>query len=230
MFKSLVSDKHLNRRKVVKTLINHPVILVNLIYSFGLRIILGLNPLKPLQLVVDWRSRFVRKLGGKVSINGQLYVGGRYITNLSSSSANIVIFPGGELEINGKVKLGPGVQIVVGKGGKLTINDSTYITADTKIFCSSEVIIGKNTAISWGTSIIDCDFHKLIYKNKKILPQKIKIGNHVWVGCNSTILKGVNISDNSVVAAGSTITKDVPANVLVAGNPGKVVKNDVKWI
>ncbi|WP_353894201.1 acyltransferase [Proteinivorax hydrogeniformans] len=223
-------NKYINRRKVFRMLINHPVILVNLFYSMILRVFLGLNPFKPLQLVVDWRSRVKRKGNAKVNINGQLFVGGRYITNLSSSSANVVVFPGGQLEINGRVKLGPGVQIVVAKGGKLVINDCTYITADAKIFCSSEIIIGRNTAISWGTSIIDSDFHKLFYKGKKDFPEKIKIGDHVWIGCNSTILKGTTIEDNSVIAAGATITKDVPSNVLVAGNPAKVVKKDVMWI
>ena len=52
----------------------------------------------------------------------------------------------------------------------------------------------------------------------------IEIGNDVWIGAKSTILSGIKISDGSIVAAGSTVTKDVPAYSIVAGNPAKVVK------
>ncbi len=63
------------------------------------------------------------------------------------------------------------------------------------------------------------------YKNTS----PIKIGNHVWIGMRSIILKGVTIGDGSIVAAGSVVVKDVPNNCLVAGNPAKVVKKNVKW-
>ncbi|MDO4534475.1 MAG: DapH/DapD/GlmU-related protein [Clostridium perfringens] len=53
---------------------------------------------------------------------------------------------------------------------------------------------------------------------------KIIIGNNVWIGGNSTILPGVTIGDNSIIAAGSVVTSNVPKNVIVAGNPAKVLK------
>lgn len=52
----------------------------------------------------------------------------------------------------------------------------------------------------------------------------ITIGNDVWIGGSSVVLAGVTIGDNSIVAAGSVVTKDVPANVIVVGNPAKVLK------
>lgn len=208
---------------------NHPVFLINLMYSFFIRLIYGLNIFKPLQLVVDWRSRFVRRPGSKVIINGQFFVGGRYITNLSSSSANVLVYEGGTLIIHGRVKIGPGVQIVVARGGKLTINSGTYITSDAKIFCSSKMEIGKKCAISWGTSIIDSDFHEINYEGKKEGVSEITIGNNVWIGCNTTILKGVTINDNVVIAAGAVVTKDLPSNVLAGGNPARVIKEKITW-
>lgn len=216
-------------KRQLKLITNHPVILINLLYSFFIRLIYGLNVFKPFQLVVDWRSRFVRKRGSKVKINGQFFVGGRYITNLSSSSANVLVFDGGTLVVNGRVKIGPGVQIVVARGGKLTLNNGTYITADAKIFCSSTVEIGKKCAISWGTSIIDNDFHEIYYSGKQEGSQEIKIGDHVWVGCNTTILKGVTIDSHSVIAAGSVVTKDLPSNILAGGNPARVLKENISW-
>ncbi len=216
-------------KKQLKLMTTHPVIFINLIYSFFIRLIYGFNIFRPFQLVVDWRSRFVRKPGSTVKINGQFFVGGRYITNLSSSSANVLVYKGGTLIINGRVKIGPGVQIVVAKGGRLVLNNGTYITADAKIFCSSNIEIGKNCAISWGTSIIDSDFHQIDYQGKKDGKTEIYIGNHVWIGCNTTILKGVRVSDHTVVAAGAVVTKDLPSNILAGGNPARVIKENISW-
>ncbi|WP_018668547.1 sugar O-acetyltransferase [Bacteroides gallinarum] len=55
-------------------------------------------------------------------------------------------------------------------------------------------------------------------------PAPIVLGKNVWVGSNSTILQGVTVGDNAVVAAGAVITKDVPANAIVGGVPAKVIK------
>jgi acetyltransferase-like isoleucine patch superfamily enzyme len=52
----------------------------------------------------------------------------------------------------------------------------------------------------------------------------VKIADNVWIGMNALILKGVTVGENSVVAAGSVVTKSVPANTVVAGNPAAVVK------
>lgn len=52
----------------------------------------------------------------------------------------------------------------------------------------------------------------------------INIGNRVWIGINATICPGVNIKDNAIIAAGSVVTKDVPSNVIVGGNPARILK------
>jgi maltose O-acetyltransferase len=53
----------------------------------------------------------------------------------------------------------------------------------------------------------------------------INIGNDVWISGSSVILPGITIGDNSIVAAGSVVKKDVPANTIVAGNPAKILKS-----
>lgn len=57
-----------------------------------------------------------------------------------------------------------------------------------------------------------------------MLPKPVKIGKNVWVGAHATILPGVMVGDNAVIAAGAVVTKDVPANAVVAGVPAKVIK------
>ena len=76
--------------------------------------------------------------------------------------------------------------------------------------------------------------HELMPENRtNMVPAPIVIGRNVWIGSNSTVLSGVTIGDHSVVAAGSVVTKDVPANVVVGGIPAKIIKqipNDRKDI
>ena len=55
-------------------------------------------------------------------------------------------------------------------------------------------------------------------------PAPIVLGKRVWIGSNSTITKGVTIGDNSIVAAGAVVTKDVPANCIVGGVPARIIK------
>ncbi len=58
----------------------------------------------------------------------------------------------------------------------------------------------------------------------------VSIGNDVWIGCRSIVLKGVSIGDGAIVAAGSVVTKDVPAYTLVAGNPAQIKKKVAGWV
>ena len=60
-------------------------------------------------------------------------------------------------------------------------------------------------------------------------PADISIGRHVWICQDSSILKGVSIGDDSIVAFGAVVTKDCPANSIIAGNPAKVVKTGIRW-
>ena len=80
--------------------------------------------------------------------------------------------------------------------------------------------------------IRNTDSHKIYDKNtnKRINEgNSINIGNHVWLGMRAIILKGVNIGDNSIVAAGSIVTKDVKANTIIPGNPAKQIKENIYW-
>lgn len=63
------------------------------------------------------------------------------------------------------------------------------------------------------------------FKNRSVLICKpVKVGNGVWIGANVTILPGVTVGENAVIAAGAVVTKDVPANSIVGGNPAKVIR------
>ena len=81
---------------------------------------------------------------------------------------------------------------------------------------------------------MDTDFHHVInVEEKTINPTKpITIGNHVWIGCRSTILKGVSIADNTIISANSTITRNILESNCVIGGHGKsveIIKRNVNW-
>lgn len=117
--------------------------------------------------------------------------------------------------------------------------------------------IGKFSSISWGVTIgpEEHDYTRLTnhsflyslksfnltpYKHYSPFEKECKIGNDVWIGCNSTILRGVTIGDGAVIGANSLVNKDVPPYSIVVGSPAKIVKYrfspeiiealiDVKW-
>lgn len=109
--------------------------------------------------------------------------------------------------------------------GTIRIGDAVMISPGVRISASDEIIIGDGCMFANGAYVTDCDWHG-IYDRTERDPQAypVHIGNNVWVGDRATVLKGVTIGDNSIVAACSVVTKDVPANVIVAGNPARVVR------
>ena len=92
-------------------------------------------------------------------------------------------------------------------------------------------IRGNNSIISWDCLILDTDFHR-IYKDGNIINENklIEIGNHVWIGAKSTILKGTKIADGSVIGAGSLCTGLLSdEKSIYAGQPAKLIKKNIIW-
>lgn len=123
-----------------------------------------------------------------------------------------------------------GSSIVLLDGGLLELGRNSYMNASL-IQCASHISIGNDCAIAGDVLIQDTDFHPILDENRapKPITKPIHIGNKVWICAKATILKGVTIGDGAIVAAGAVVTKDVPAYSLVAGNPAKVIKENVKW-
>jgi acetyltransferase-like isoleucine patch superfamily enzyme len=114
-------------------------------------------------------------------------------------------------------------------GGRISIGDHFAATGVT-IVAASEVVIGDHVTIGAEASIVDTDFHPIDYRlrlegaNSKSEVRPVRIGSHVWIGARALVLKGVVLGDRSVVAAGAVVTRSVPPDSLVAGNPARVVK------
>ncbi len=112
-----------------------------------------------------------------------------------------------------------------GKSGQITLGDCVLITGGTRLLAAKNITIGDGCMFASGAIISDCDWHG-IYDRTEIDEQAkpVILEENVWVGTNAFIGKGVTIGKNSIVGAGSIVTKNVPANVVVAGNPARIVK------
>ena len=135
-----------------------------------------------------------------------------------------------------------GCSFAIGKNGRCTIGDFTLVNG-ALIMAEEKIEIGSHCLISWNVGIADSDFHPIdpaqrrldalalapYYKERPPRPPirtaPVRIGDNVWIGMNAVILKGVTIGENSVVAAGSVVSKSVAANTVVAGNPAVVIRN-----
>ncbi|MCP4132657.1 MAG: acyltransferase [bacterium] len=109
--------------------------------------------------------------------------------------------------------------------GSITIGDNVLIMNGVRISSAAEIVIGDGCMLANFCYLTDADWHDIhdrTYSPGKTAPIILEKG--VWIGDSAIIVKGVRIGENSVVGAGSVVTKDVPANVVVAGNPAAIVK------
>lgn len=179
---------------------------------------LGLRPLK--YSVIEIKSDAL------LILNGQLTIGYKQITG-SKKETRLLLEGNSRLEVLGKFTMFADSYIRVIGGGHLILN-SGFINEGTQIVCASKVTIGDGCAIARDVVIRDYDGHTIDSPGYKI-SKEIHIGNHVWIGHRAMIQKGVTIGDGAIIAAGSIVTKDVPARSIVGGCPAKVLKTNVTW-
>ena len=138
----------------------------------------------------------------------------------------ILIEKGAKLLCDSGVTFRAGCKLGVYNGAELILGKNISLNYNTTLYCRSKIVIGNDTAISQNVVIRDSDVHHIKGTNNSA---PIIIGNHCWIGTNVIILKGVSIGDNSVVGAGSVVTHDIPPNCAVAGNPARIIKENIDW-
>ena len=136
----------------------------------------------------------------------------------------------GTVSFGGKASIGHGSKLSV--RGNLHLGADFNMTAESTIVCAKDIRFGDDCLLSWDILVMDTDEHPLYDKeNKRINPDKaIVVGNHVWIGCKCVLLKGAEVPDNTVIAAGTLLTSTFSGeNQIVGGNPPSVLKRDVRW-
>jgi acetyltransferase-like isoleucine patch superfamily enzyme len=140
------------------------------------------------------------------------------------------IMIGERVRFSGKPSIGFSSR--VSDAPELIVGDGTFIGHNCTFHVARSVTIGKNCLLAGGVKVHDFDGHPVDAArrraNEPFPPENSKavnIGDDVWVGTGALILKGVTVGSRSIVGAGAVVTKDVPADVIVAGNPARVVKH-----
>lgn len=173
-------------------------------------------------------------------------------TKIIFPKARLIRFP---FDIRGKKYIRYGKNFTTGTGcrleaykfdkkkPKLEIGNNVQINDYVHLSCAEFLIIGDNVLIASKVYITDLNYGSYsgeeqsspqeIAKERKIYTKPVKIGNNVWIGENVSVLSGVEIGENAILGANSVVTKDIPKNCIVAGNPAKVIKifdkNTRKW-
>ncbi len=137
-----------------------------------------------------------------------------------------------KINIDTNVKIYGPVSIQMFGNATLRIKENTRLRGVRFVIKNGDVEFGKDCMTSYGVLIRNTDMHKVIdIATNKItnIDKNIIIGNHVWICENVTILKGVTIGNNSIVAYGSVVTKNCKENSIIGGNPSKIIKQGISW-
>lgn len=108
---------------------------------------------------------------------------------------------------------------------RLRIGSYCIVLPGVRIAAATEIVIGDNCMFATNCYLTDADWHDQY--DRTAAPgatRPIVLGDNVWIGDSAIVCKGVRIGDNSIVGAGAVVTRDVPPNTVVAGNPAKPVK------
>lgn len=166
------------------------------------------------------------KKGSIIKCNGLFMLGNKEHPK-SKVETRFSMHENSKLNINGMFKAFCGSDIRVFKDAELNIG-SGYCTSGVQIVCAKKISIGNNVAIARDVIIRDNDAHQIMREGYE--PNKeIVIEDNVWIGNRSIIMKGVTIGEGAIVGAGSIVTKNVPPHTIVAGNPAKVIRENITW-
>ncbi len=190
------------------------------------RLLINLIPLKKYRRQVEfsqnifgqnnlWEGDFPKRVKGQIYGNNNKIIFGK---NLQNFQAHICIGTKDCPVNNCEVKIG---------------DDSTAGYVDMMLLeDNSFVHIGADCMFSSGVSILCSDTHSILDSQNRLtnIGKSVEIGNHVWIGAGVKIGKNTKIADNSVVGWGSVVTKKfAKPNVVIAGNPAQVVKENINW-
>lgn len=160
-----------------------------------------------------WYFRDATELGDRVRLWGRPFIVNR-----------------GTLRIGARCRFVSNVatlEIQVGPEGTLEIGDSVFMNSGCSIGANLLVRIGAEASIGPQVIIMDNDFHQLDPERRNEVPPSapVILEKKVWLGARVIVLRGVTIGEGSVVAAGSVVTKDVPARSVAGGIPARVIRS-----
>jgi acetyltransferase-like isoleucine patch superfamily enzyme len=163
------------------------------------------------------RFLFIKLLKVGVKINNLSYIG---------RNVKIITEEGGKIICKGKIRLDSFTELE--SKGEIILGNHFVLNPYSRVVAHNRIEIGENVVVARFVSILDHDHafktEKGAFEFNGYTTAPIQIGNNVWIGDKVSILKGVTIGDNVIIAANAVVTKDIPSNVIAGGIPAKVLK------
>jgi acetyltransferase-like isoleucine patch superfamily enzyme len=164
-----------------------------------------------------WR-RLLTRAGWRWVSDGPFFLG---------KGLELKIEPRGKIRFGRFVWIGDGTKIRCHEGA-VEIGEKTVMGQECTISAYQHVRIGEECVIADRAMFIDFD-HGIVEVERPIRLQGIykrdvEVGNNVWIGYGACVLRGVSVGDNSVIGTNAVVTKDVPANAVVAGIPARIIR------
>ncbi|HVM28984.1 MAG TPA: acyltransferase [Mycobacteriales bacterium] len=129
-----------------------------------------------------------------------------------------------DLEVGDQFKVWSGHRTTLISGwGKIRFGDRCFVNCGTVLIATCEIVVGDDVAMANEVYVMDSDSHGVEGRPHREAP--VHIGDGTWLGARAMVLPGVTIGKRVLVAAGAVVTRDVPDDVLVAGNPARVVRS-----
>jgi acetyltransferase-like isoleucine patch superfamily enzyme len=138
----------------------------------------------------------------------------------------------GDVVFEGSARLGNGFKLSIASSGRVVFGPEFILSAESQIICRESIAFGHGCLISWDVLVLDSDFHPIVGEDGRVTPtqEPISFGDRVWIGARATVLKGVVLGDDVIVAAGAVVARSEPAsNVVIGGNPARVLREGVRW-
>lgn len=133
---------------------------------------------------------------------------------------SLFYFHRADVYVHGRINIGRRKNIRIGE--RCSVNRGVVLQGFNDIRIGKEVVLSVNCIVLDGK----LDYQVLRSTGKRVhIPSFVHIGDRVWVGAGAVILPGVTIGDRTVIAAGSVVTQSFPADVVIAGNPARVIKD-----
>lgn len=177
------------------------------------------------------------KAGGGVSIvgnlrTGMIRIGFGDVGIFDKKKSRTLWQVSGKVIFNGSANIGHGSKISIGENGILEIGDNFAMTAESSIVCYKLIKFGSGCLVSWDVLIMDTDFHQIKDADNIVLNKnrEICLGDKVWIGCRSLVLKGTRVGNSCVIGANSFLNKAFEGDhLLVGGNPARIIKKGIDW-
>lgn len=179
---------------------------------------------------------YLRALKGTVTVNeplkfGMIEIGYGDVGIFDKVKSRSIWHVLGNVIFESNASIGHGSKISVDTGGTIVFGKNFRITAESTVFATKRIEFGANCLVSWEVLIMDADVHKILTGNEIINPPAtITIGDNVWIGCRTTILKGAVIPPGCVIAAASLVTKVLEnQNAVYGGVTAKLLRENISW-